>query len=408
MRRVHRAIMGIQPPTLKARIADVEGILKREGIGGVVVYAFGSTLGYTTQNPGYLRYLCNWDGHNSFSVLILLPGRDPILLNTHIFTHALAQELMWFKDVRRVIPPNLGLEIVKILKEAGLSAGRMGFVGREETPVVVWEALKEGLSKIEWIDFSGFLDERRVIKDELQLSFHRRAAEICDILFETLAREIKSGKRGYQLIADIEHRGRHEGCEYSTAWLTVGPFPDWCRYFKEECFRVPQPGDQILSGLYIIYQGHWGHANRTAVIGQPKDEYRKAFDISLEMQEAALERLKPGQDLNEVDIAAERVFRKYFPDAEKRNIFRYRVGHSLGYSYADPIATRPFRQHLDHPPERPEYDSPPLEIKPGMLFTIHPNFFVPGWAAGQVGDMVEVTETGYQLLTSYPRELLVW
>lgn len=408
MRRVHSAIMGIQPPTLKARIADVEDMLKREGIGGVVVYGHGSKLGQNTASHGYLRYLCNWDGHITFSVLIVLPGRDPILLSSGAFTTILARDLMWFKDVRHVSPPDLGREVVGILKGASLTTGRIGFVGRDETPAPLWEALKDGLSEAEWVDFSPFIDARRVVKDELQLAFHRRAAEICDILFETLAREIKNGKRVYQLIADIEHRGRYEGCEYSTPWLTVGPFPDGVRSFREESFRVPQRGDQVLSGLYVIYQGHWGHANRTAIIGPPNDAHRKAFDIALEMQAAALERLRPGEDLNEVDIAAERVFRKYFPDAEKRNICRYRVGHSLGYSYGDPIASRPFRQHLEHVPERPKYDSPPLEIKPGMLFTIHPNFFVPEWAAAQVGDMVAVTETGYQFLTCYPRELLVW
>ncbi len=60
-------------------------------------------------------------------------------------------------------------------------------------------------------------------------------------------------------------------------------------------------------------KGYWGHANRAAVIGPPNDVQREAFAVALEMQEAMLEQLKPGGDLNDVDIAAEKVFRKHYP-----------------------------------------------------------------------------------------------
>jgi Xaa-Pro dipeptidase len=43
-----------------------------------------------------------------------------------------------------------------------------------------------------------------------------------------------------------------------------------------------------------------------------------------------------------------------------------------------------------------------------MLMEIHPNVFVPGVAGAMIGDMVAVTETGYEILTQYPRELIVW
>ena len=43
-----------------------------------------------------------------------------------------------------------------------------------------------------------------------------------------------------------------------------------------------------------------------------------------------------------------------------------------------------------------------------MLMEIHPNVFVPGVAGAMIGDMVAVTETGYEILTDYPRDLISW
>ena len=210
----------------------------------------------------------------------------------------MARELLWFDDVRYVKASNFGQEIVNILKQANLTQGRVGYVGRDVTPMSIWKYLEDGLGEVKWIDFSNFLDERRVVKDEVQLVFHRRAAEICDALFGTLGHEIRNGKKSaYQLQGDMEHRARYEGCEYCSPWLTVAPVADYPRYYKEECLRVPQLGDQVLVGIYLIYEGHWGHAVRTGVLGMPKDVHRKAFDVALEMQEAALSRLRPGEDL---------------------------------------------------------------------------------------------------------------
>ena len=127
----------------------------------------------------------------------------------------------------------------------------------------------------------------------------------------------------------------------------------------------------------------------------------------LEMQEAALARLRPGVDLNDVEAAFEGVFRRHFPDANERKIFRFCNAHGLGYSYEDPVVGAAFPQPYDAKPpagERPD----PIEAKAGMLFEFHPNLFVPGVGGASIGDMVAVTEDGHEILTKFPREMIIW
>ena len=79
----------------------------------------------------------------------------------------------------------------------------------------------------------------------------------------------------------------------------------------------------------------------------------------------------------------------------------------MGFSYEDPLVTGAFF----HPWEfknRPAPGANRIEIKPGMLMELHPNLFVPNVAGAMIGDMVAVTETGYEILTEYPRDLIVY
>jgi Xaa-Pro aminopeptidase len=398
-------MMRISNTTLQERVAQVGEMLVRDDLEGLVVYANGSALGSQSKMHGYLRYLCNFDGHNTAAILVLRSGKQPILLTgiMPFLMRTQTRETLWFKDVRNIKPPLFGAEIVSILGNSGANR-RFGYIGLSETPAPVWIAIQKGLPNVEWVDFAPQIDQLRVQKDELQLSFHRRAAEICDAMFRTVQREGRTGLAGYQLQALMEQTARFEGCEYCLTWLTTGERADYPRFYKEECLRVPQEGDQVIPGIYLTYDGHWGHAIRTGSVGKPTDDHRKIYDIVREMQEACLRRLKPGEDLIEAVDAMDHVLYKYYKEDE---VLRSRAGHGLGYSYEDPIVTEAFFHPWDFP-NKPAPGTKRIEIKPGMLMEVHPNVFVPGVAGAYLGDMVAITESGYEILTAFPRDLVTW
>lgn len=400
-------MLRIDNTTLKARVSEVEADIRAEDLDAVLVFANGSALGSQSKMHGYLRYLCNFDGHNTTSMLILVPGRPPVLLTgimPFLMQHQTRGGMLWFDDVRNVKPPMFGREAVNVLAERGVAAKRIGYIGYAETPAPVWLALQEGLPGVEWVDFAPHMDKRRIRKDDLQMSFHRRAAEVCDAIFQTTAREVRSGLKGYQIQAAMEQTARYEGCEYCLTWLTVAPRADYPRFYKEECTRAPQRGDQVIPGIYLTYDGHWGHAIRTGTVGEPSDDQRKVYGICREMHDAALAALKPGEDLFEVNAAMDRALHRHYAEEE---VGRSRAGHGLGFSYEDPLVSQAF----PHPWEaghRPEGGPNHIELEPGMLMEIHPNVFVPGVAGAMIGDMVAVTDTGYEVLTDYPRDLITW
>jgi Xaa-Pro dipeptidase len=400
-------MMRVDNTTLKGRVKDIEDALRQANLEALVIYANGSMLGSASKMHGYLRYLVNFDGHNTPAMLVLRPGHEPSLVSgtNPILMRLQHREMLWFKDVRITKAHLFGGEMVSILGTSDNNSGRrIGYIGHNETPAPVWTAIEKGLTGVQWVDFTPQFDQRRVCKDDLQLAFHRRAAEICDAIFQTVQLKVRTGLKGYQLQACMEHTARHEGTEYCISWLTVAPRADYPRFYKEECTRVPQEGDQVIPGIYLTYDGHWGHAIRTGTVGTPTDDHRKVYDIVREMQEACLSRLKPGEDLFEAVNAMDDVVYKYYREEE---VDRSRAGHGLGFSYEDPIVSRAFF----HPWEfnsRPPSGANRIEIQPGMLLEVHPNLFVPGVAGAMIGDMVAITDTGYEIFTEFPRDLIVW
>ena len=389
---------------LKQRVQTVEDELRAGGCAALVLYATGSVAGNQSATHAYLRFLTDFDPRNNSAMLILRPGQAPVLLTAtklHVRPR-LAESRLWFDDVRHLTPPEFGDHAARILKDALPARARLALIGYSEMPAPAWVALKSGFPDAVWDhDFARHIDKHRVCKSAVELSFHRKAAAVCDRMFEVLAKEARSGRAAFQLKASMEFTARDAGCDYCDTWLTAAPAADFFRYNMDECRRVPEHGDQLLTGMMLTYDGHWGHAVRTGGVGPASAAHRSIYNVCREMFDTALEILKPGVDLHRVNDAMDAVLHRHYADGEVR---RTRSGHGLGYAYEDPVASIAFPNAWEAKQDKRDA----VEARVGMLLELHPHLFVPGKGGAMIGDMVLITETGHELLTHYPRDLITW
>ena len=77
--------------------------------------------------------------------------------------------------------------------------------------------------------------------------------------------------------------------------------------------------------------------------------------------------------------------------------FGHGTGHGLGIEvHEDPKIVR----------RRPDVDSQDEAVEPGMVFTIEPGAYLPGWGGVRIEDDVLVTADGVEVLTDVTTELI--
>ncbi|MFG1461965.1 aminopeptidase P family protein [Xanthobacter sp. DSM 24535] len=383
---------------LAARRRALLETAQRQGLTAIAVFGHGSALGTGTKSHGTLRFLSGWDGHESAS-LLLIAAEGAHLLVASPFMVPLARDLRPDLAIHDVRPDGWAATLAALLP----AGGRIGIAGFGEMPLNIHRALGAFGGGV---PLDAEIDRMRLAKDAAQERLHRAAAALCDDLFAALGAELSARLPAWQIQLNLEMRARRAGADYCRTWLTIAPQADYCRYWREEALAVPQAGDQVLLGIALTVDGHWGHGIRMGSIGPQKAEHSALAAHVEAMLAAGLSALAPGLPLAGVEAAMEAELARREVEAAFPALRRFRGGHGLGCSYEDPLLTDAFRQHFD--PSAPPAVAPELTLAPGMLFELHPNLFVPGVGGAALGEMVLLTPHGAELLLRFPRSCVVW
>jgi Xaa-Pro aminopeptidase len=154
--------------------------------------------------------------------------------------------------------------------------------------------------------------------------------------------------------------------------------------------RVLQAADVVVLDFGGVLDGYCCDLTRTVSVGSPTDQSVRVHAAVLEAQRAAIASVRPGITTSAVDAAARTVLEGH----GLGSAFGHGTGHGLGLDvHEEPRLTRP----------RPDVTPTPLAA--GMVFTVEPGAYLPGWGGVRIEDDVLVTENGCELLTSVPYDL---
>jgi Xaa-Pro aminopeptidase len=127
---------------------------------------------------------------------------------------------------------------------------------------------------------------------------------------------------------------------------------------------------------------------RTLHLGRPPQEARRVYEAVREAQHAAVDAVKPGATLGEVDRAARKLLRRL----NLARFFTHSTGHGVGLEI--------------HEAPRVAAGQPEI-LRPGMVITIEPGVYLPGKYGVRIEDIVVVTDSGFEILTPCPKDLVV-
>lgn len=365
------------------------------GLQAALVFGHGSSLGTGSRTHGALRYLTQWDGHESLSLLVCTPSACTLLVGSPFLVPLARQQHPEF-DVVDAPPATWGDHL------SGLLDGVEGVatVGFDELPQAVGTAMQASLAARARQPFDGWLDAARSVLDATQQTVHREAGAVCDRLFEALGPALRRGLPAWRIQLELSQHALELGADYCRTWLTAGPQADYPRYWKGECLHVPQAGDQVLFGIMLTVDGHWGHGIRMGHLGRPSHALAQLHARTVAALDAGLGALRCGASLGAVGTAMQ----AELPVGDGGST-HFRYGHGLGHSYEEAHATAAFPQWFG---AAPAVAPPAPAVRAGMLLELHPNVFVPGLGGAAIGEMVLVHDDRAECLLAFPRELADW
>jgi Xaa-Pro aminopeptidase len=263
---------------------------------------------------------------------------------------------------------------------------RIGFES-EFLPYAQVERLRERLAPAQLVPL-GDVDRIRWVKDGAEIAAAARAAGIADGAFERLLGMLRPGLTEREAALELEIAIRRAGGERLAFDTVLASGPRGALPHGRATDRVMQRGDFVTVDFGAVYDGYVSDCTRTVALGSADARQREVYEAVLAAQLRALEAVRPGVACRDVDAAG----RAVIAAAGFGEAFGHAVGHGIGLDVHE------------GPPVSPRSDA---VLEPGMIVTIEPGIYIPGWGGVRIEDAVVVTEGPARILGRLPKELLV-
>lgn len=168
--------------------------------------------------------------------------------------------------------------------------------------------------------------------------------------------------------------------------------------------RAIAVGELVLLDFGGVYGGYCVDLSRTVALGDPGPEPVRMHAAVARAQKAAIAAVAPGVRAEAIDRAA----RDVLGEAGLAGAFTHATGHGLGLEVHEAPRLGPPRPDAAHRPRAAAgQEELPDELASGMVFTVEPGAYVSGLGGVRIEDDVLVTDTGVQVLTSVPADLIL-
>ncbi len=265
----------------------------------------------------------------------------------------------------------------------GIGPGARIGVEKAHLSVRWFELIASLLPGRDLVDCGPELARLRVTKDAGELAAHRKAAATVDQMMIRLPGRVQAGQSELE-IAEIvgslirEHGG--DGFAFEPIVL-VGENSALPHGHAGD--RQLGAGELLLVDVGTRVDGYCADITRTFVLGRADDRQRELHALVDAARAAAIAACRPGAALSEADHAA----RATIEAAGLGAAFTHRTGHGLGVEVH----------------EEPQVSSSSTDIATaGMVFTIEPGVYLPGWGGIRIEDDVAMHESGPEILTKAP------
>jgi len=324
-----------------------------------------------------IRYLCDFTGSDG---VLIVTGQERTFMSDFRYEEQARGEIREanFKKYKGKI-----VGIAQFLKS--LRVKHLGF----ESAAITYETyrkLKEKLPRVSFVPLAGEIARMRACKEPEELEKIRRAIQIAADSFTDALSRLKPGAKERVVAEFLEYRMRRRGGEKSSFDTIVASGPRAALPHGRAMEKWIQKKEMVIVDFGVRFQGYHSDETKTLIMGKPSAVQRRIYDTVRRAQERAMKAIRPGMSVRRIDAAAREVISR----AGYGKFFGHGTGHGVGLAvHEEPSISTTGRGVVEE----------------GMVFTIEPGIYIPGWGGVRLEDMVRVTARGYEVLTILSKDL---
>lgn len=330
-----------------------------------------------------IRYLTGFSGSNA---LLVVSGESPPALLTDSRYAVQAGDEVGDHARVRIEPSSLWRGLRETLT-AIAGGSRLAFES-SHLRYEDFERLSDLAGRWYWRGSVGIVESLRERKDPEEVLRIREAVRIAEAALERTVGEIRTGLTERQVAGLLEHHLRDCGSEGTPFDTIVASGERSALPHAQASTRALRADEFLLIDFGARFEGYCSDITRTFALRSVNAEMRDVHDIVREANATASGGLRAGMRAGDADALA----RGYIERRGHGEAFGHSLGHGIGLEvHEGPRLAR-------------TVDAP---LPPGAVVTIEPGIYRPGWGGVRIEDDVHLTTEGPEVLTTFPRELMV-
>jgi Xaa-Pro aminopeptidase len=351
----------------EARLDQFRHTLRQEGLDA-----------YLVADSGNVTYLCGFSGDSSY--LLVSPERAWLITDGR-YTEQAAAEAPHCEVVRHKV------SLAKTTADLAASSGAksVGFAPAELS-VAAHGDLTEGLGSVEAVPRKGLVEKLREVKDDEEIERIRRAAELALTAFRNIRSQIIPGRTEAAVATDLDYEMRKLGARKPSFDTIVAARQRSSLPHAQATQAVIAPGDAVLVDWGAERDLYCSDCTRVLFLTAPNARWREIHGLVRRAQEAAIAAARPGVPFRDVDDAA----RRTIADGGYGDNFAHGVGHGVGLRVHEGPALNARAEG---------------KLAEGMVVTIEPGIYLPGWGGVRIEDLIVVRGDGAEVLAPLPKDL---
>ncbi len=293
------------------------------------------------------------------------------------------------EEVRSFTVKEYRSKIQGIADEVGaLKLRRVGIESRVMS-LFFYNTIKSRLRGRSVVPVEEDLSLMRMVKDPGEIDALRESVRISEESFAETEPLLTASTREDEIAAELEYRMKKKGS---------GPLPFPIIVASGENGALPHAhaGPRRIAGGELVtidfgaqYRGYHSDQTVTVLVGKDTPKQREVYDVVHGAQLRAIDSIRPGVSVRDVD----KVARDYITERGYGDYFTHGTGHGVGLDIHEPPRLSPLGEEV---------------LAECMVVKVEPGIYIPGWGGVRIEDMVLVTKTGTDVLTTISKSFRVF